>query len=210
MKQSNKGFDYSYNAQAVVDADEQIIVAAEVTNQANDKQQGVPMAQAALDNVNAPRSTGPVGGRTPVPIPNTADSGYFSEQAVADLEKMGIDPHIARSTETPRENGSAGGGRTRARSKCQGKDATQTTHGTASCSMQRASTSSSQYSARSSRRVASASFCCAAWRRYRRVATDLFDAQLTEDLASRPCCHGKLKDRCAPRVGLEAEKAKAK
>ena len=36
MKQSNKGFDYSYNAQAVVDGEEQIIVAAEVTNQAND------------------------------------------------------------------------------------------------------------------------------------------------------------------------------
>ena len=29
MKQSNKGFDYSYNAQAVVDSAEQIIVAAE-------------------------------------------------------------------------------------------------------------------------------------------------------------------------------------
>ena len=96
MKQSNKGFDYSYNAQAVVDAEAQIIVAAEVTNQANDKQQGVPMAQAALDNVNAAaidRPTSAAG--TPVPIPNTADTGYFSEQAVADLEKMGIDPYIA-------------------------------------------------------------------------------------------------------------------
>src|SRR5450432_1872267 len=45
MKQSNKGFDYSYNAQAVVDSEEQIIVAAEATNEANDKQQAVPMAQ---------------------------------------------------------------------------------------------------------------------------------------------------------------------
>jgi hypothetical protein len=96
MKQSNKGFDYSYNAQAVVDAAEQIIVAAEVTNQANDKQQGVPMAQAALDNVKAAqieRVRSADG--TPVPIPNTADTGYFSEQAVEDLEKMGIDPYIA-------------------------------------------------------------------------------------------------------------------
>src|SRR3954452_2725760 len=33
MKQSNKGFDYSYNAQAVVDAAAQIIVAAEVSNE---------------------------------------------------------------------------------------------------------------------------------------------------------------------------------
>jgi transposase len=96
MKQSNKGFDYSYNAQAVVDAEEQIIVAAEVTNQANDKQQGVPMAQAALDNVHvAEIERARLGDGTPVPIPNTADTGYFSEQAVEDLEKIGIDPYIA-------------------------------------------------------------------------------------------------------------------
>jgi transposase len=96
MKQSNKGFDYSYNAQAVVDGAEQIIVAAEVTNAANDKQQAVPMAQAALDNLNAAgieRRTGADG--TPVPIPNTADTGYFSREAVEELEKMGIDPYIA-------------------------------------------------------------------------------------------------------------------
>lgn len=96
MKQSNKGFDYSYNAQAVVDAEEQIIVAAEVTNQANDKQQGVPMAQAALDNIKAAQIDQPqTEDGTPAPIPNTADTGYFSEQAVEDLEKMGIDPYIA-------------------------------------------------------------------------------------------------------------------
>ena len=32
---------------------------------------------------------------TPTPIPNTADTGYFSKEAVEELEKMGIDPHIA-------------------------------------------------------------------------------------------------------------------
>lgn len=96
MKQSNKGFDYSYNAQAVVDAENQIIVAAEVTNQANDKQQGVPMAQAALDNVQAAAIERPQSADGElVPIPNTADAGYFSEQAIQELEKMGIDPYIA-------------------------------------------------------------------------------------------------------------------
>jgi transposase len=96
MKQSNKGFDYAYNAQAVVDEENQIIVAAAVTNQSNDKQQGVPMAQAALDNIAAAQIDRPQeADGTLVPIPNTADTGYFSEQAVADLEKMGIDPHIA-------------------------------------------------------------------------------------------------------------------
>ena len=96
MKQSNKGFDYSYNAQAVVDSAEQIIVAAETTNEANDKQQAVPMAQAALDNLNAAGIEQPkAADGTPTPIPNTADTGYFSKEAVEELEKMGIDPHIA-------------------------------------------------------------------------------------------------------------------
>jgi transposase len=96
MKQSNKGFDYSYNAQAVVDGEEQIIVAAEVTSAANDKQQAVPMAQAALDNLNAAGIERPkTAAGTPVLIPNTADTGYFSEKAVEGLEKIGIDPHLA-------------------------------------------------------------------------------------------------------------------
>jgi hypothetical protein len=96
MKQSNKGFDYSYNAQAVVDAENQIIVAAEVTTQANDKQQAVPMAQAALANIEAAQIARAMDAEgQPRPIPNTADTGYFSEEAVAELEKMGIDPHIA-------------------------------------------------------------------------------------------------------------------
>jgi len=96
MKQSNKGFDYSYNAQAVVDAEEQIIVAAEVTNATNDKQQAMPMAQAALANLKLAGIEQPkAADGTPVPIPNTADAGYFSEKAVEGLEQMGMDPHIA-------------------------------------------------------------------------------------------------------------------
>src|SRR3974390_1195670 len=96
MKQSNKGFDYSYNAQAVVDAEEQIIVAAEVTSAANDKQQAVPMAQAALDNLNAAGIERPkAAAGTPPPTPNTADTGYFSEKAVEGLEQVGMDPHLA-------------------------------------------------------------------------------------------------------------------
>jgi transposase len=96
MKPSNKGFDYSYNAQAVVDGAEQMIVAAETTNAANDKDQAVPMAQATLNNLKAAGIEQPTGADgTPAPIPNTADSGYFSEKAVGELESMGIDPHIA-------------------------------------------------------------------------------------------------------------------
>jgi transposase len=96
MKQSNKGFDYSYNAQAVVDGAEQVIVAAEVTSAANDKQQAVPMAQAALNNLGAAGIERPKGANgMAVPIVNTADTGYFSENAVETLETMGIDPHVA-------------------------------------------------------------------------------------------------------------------
>ena len=96
MKQNNKGFDYSFNAQAVVDAENQIIVSAEVTNAANDKQQGVPLGQAALDNLDAAGIERPqMADGTPAPIPNTLDNGYFSEEAVDELGKMGMDPHIA-------------------------------------------------------------------------------------------------------------------
>ena len=96
MKQSNKGFDYSYNAQAVVDAANQIIVAAEVTTAANDKRQGVPLGRAALDNLDAAGIERPTAADgTPLPIPNTLDNGYFSEEAVEKLSAMGLDPHIA-------------------------------------------------------------------------------------------------------------------
>src|SRR3954454_24327992 len=96
MKQSNKGFDYSYNAQAVVDGEHQIIVAAEVTAAANDKQQAVPMGRAALENLEAAGIERPKGADgTAVPIPNTADTGYFSAAAIRGLEAMGLDPYIA-------------------------------------------------------------------------------------------------------------------
>jgi transposase len=96
MRQSNKGFDYSYNAQAVVDGEHQIIVAAEVTQAANDKQQAVPMAQAALTNLETAGIPQPKGADGMVlPIPNTADTGYFSEEAVTGLEGLGMDPYIA-------------------------------------------------------------------------------------------------------------------
>jgi hypothetical protein len=96
MKQSNKGFDYSYNAYAVVDGAEQIIVASEETSAANDKQQAIPMGQAALNNLGGTGIERPKGADgTAAPIVNTADTGYFSEKAVETLETMGIDPHVA-------------------------------------------------------------------------------------------------------------------
>src|SRR6185312_5756439 len=104
MKQSNKGFDYSYNAQAVVDGADQIIVAAEVTQATNDKQQAVPMARAALKNLEAAGIERPrAADGAPAPVPNTADAGYFSERAIADLERIGMDPYLAVEREKHHE-----------------------------------------------------------------------------------------------------------
>jgi hypothetical protein len=73
-----------------------IVKIAATVSQANDKQQAVPMACAVLNNIDAAKIERPQSADgTPVLIPNTADTGYFSEQAVAELEKKGIDPYFA-------------------------------------------------------------------------------------------------------------------
>jgi transposase len=96
MKRSNKGFDYCYNAQATVDAANQIIVAAEMTTAANDKQQAVPMAKAAVANLAAAGIERPRDEQgQPVPIPNTADTGYFSAVNVQGVTDAGLDPYFA-------------------------------------------------------------------------------------------------------------------
>jgi transposase len=96
MKLANKGWDYCGNAQASVDGAFQIIVACDVTDQCNDKQQAAPMAaatRAALDATGIAPDGDETGAR-PL-IPAALDSGYFSEAAVAALEGEGFDPHIA-------------------------------------------------------------------------------------------------------------------
>jgi transposase len=99
MKVSNKGFDYCFNVQAVVDEEHQIILAAGVSDSANDKQQAVPMGAATLANLEAagierPQGEGP-SGAVSRPIPMSGDTGYFSEDQVKGLESQGFDPHIA-------------------------------------------------------------------------------------------------------------------
>jgi hypothetical protein len=95
MRQSNKGWDYSGNAQVSVDATCQIIVACFVTAAANDQQQAVPLAQATRDNLVAagiawPRDEAGAARK----VPATADTGYFSAAAVAGLEGLGFDPYL--------------------------------------------------------------------------------------------------------------------
>src|ERR1700693_3393537 len=95
MKANNKGWDYCGNAQASVDGTCQIIVACDVTDAANDKQQAVPLAQATRENL-AQAGIAPVLAAEQEPkIPATLDSGYYSEAAAQGMEKLGFDPYMA-------------------------------------------------------------------------------------------------------------------
>src|SRR5262249_20628503 len=111
MKVSNQGFDYCFNAQVVVDEAHQLILAAEVSAAANDKQQGVPMGAATLANLAAadierPQDEAPTG-MVSRPIPLSGDNGYFSEEQVRGLEAQGIDPHIATGRQRHHQPGVA-------------------------------------------------------------------------------------------------------
>ena len=68
---ANKGsFIQGYNAQIAVDGEAQIIVAAELTQETNDKRQLVPMSEKVIENMGRLADT------------LSADAGYFSEAAV--------------------------------------------------------------------------------------------------------------------------------
>jgi transposase len=71
-----------YNAQAAVDASSQIIVAADVTIQSNDKNQLEPMLAEVKENCNA------------VPKELSADAGYYSEENVAHAQEKDIKTFI--------------------------------------------------------------------------------------------------------------------
>lgn len=95
MKDSTtKGFVQGYNAQAAVDAASQVIVAADVTNEPNDKKQVKPMIEQIEENL----------GDKPKEL--SADCGYYSEDNVKDLELDEIEPFIApeRKKHTDKES----------------------------------------------------------------------------------------------------------
>ena len=81
---ANKGsFVQAYNAQIAVDAEAQIIIAADVTQQANDKQQLAPMFEQVEKNTGTK------------PVAGSADNGYWTPDQVADKRVEGIDLHVA-------------------------------------------------------------------------------------------------------------------
>jgi hypothetical protein len=81
---SHKGsFVQGYNAQIAVDGQAQVIVAAEVTQETNDKKQLLPMLEQVEQNVRAQ------------PQAVSADNGYWNAKQVGDARVQAIDLHVA-------------------------------------------------------------------------------------------------------------------
>jgi transposase len=85
MPVAGGGFEQCYNAQAAVAAGSLLVVATDVVQAPNDKQQLEPM----LDELN--NLPGEIG----KPATLLADNGYFSEANVTACEAAGIEPMIA-------------------------------------------------------------------------------------------------------------------
>jgi transposase len=81
---SHKGsFVQGYNAQVAVDGEAQVIVAAEVTQDANDKHQLAARLEQVQQNVGDK------------PQAASADTGYWDPKQVSDPRVQGIDLHVA-------------------------------------------------------------------------------------------------------------------
>ena len=78
-----RDFQQSYNCQAVVDSEHQVIVAARATDQPSDKGQAVSMIEETILSVGA------------VPKEVSADAGYYSAKEVEELYSLGVDPFVA-------------------------------------------------------------------------------------------------------------------
>jgi transposase len=95
---ASKAFEQCYNAQAAVDAAAQIIVAAEVTQETNDKKQVAPMVAAieqTMREVNGPAPAVEADAPRRLPEVLSADNGYFSEENIQVLETEKIDAYVA-------------------------------------------------------------------------------------------------------------------
>lgn len=82
MKNSDKAFIQAYNAQAAVDAETQIVVAADLTNQAADSPHRPELVrQAEVNTGDRPKEV-------------SADAGYCSEENLFMLDAQGIEAFI--------------------------------------------------------------------------------------------------------------------
>ena len=85
-----RDFQQSYNCQAVAGSAHQVIVAVRATNLASDKQQALAMVVEAVGNLGT------------VPKEVSADTVYYSAQAVDGLHALAVDPFITRPEPAPR------------------------------------------------------------------------------------------------------------
>jgi transposase len=82
MTTGKHGNDVCYNVQIAVDAKHKLIVAHDVTNEANDLHQLEPMARAAKEMLEVER------------LDVTADKGYYNETQIAQCEQQDISCYI--------------------------------------------------------------------------------------------------------------------
>ena len=82
MTTGKHGNDVCYNAQIAVDAKHKLIIAHDLTNEANDLHQLVPMAQAAQEVLGVDH------------LDVTADKGYYNETQIAQCEQDNISCYI--------------------------------------------------------------------------------------------------------------------
>jgi transposase len=81
---TTQGMLPAYNVQTAVDAEHGLIVAQQVTDEANDTRSLLPMAEAAQHAVGEPST----------PIHVLADAGYSNGEQAAACESKGILPHV--------------------------------------------------------------------------------------------------------------------
>ena len=89
MKTSDGAFHQCYNGQAIVDAKTQVIVVAELSDQAPDAQQLEPALDQLAENLHA------IDAELPDSATMSADAGYFSEDNVRITAEHRLDPHLA-------------------------------------------------------------------------------------------------------------------
>ena len=87
MKTSSEEFQQCYNAQAAVDAEQQLVVATEVTANASDQGKLPVLLDAVQETCDAQPET------------VLADAGYCNERDLTDLEQRGVDGYVALGRE---------------------------------------------------------------------------------------------------------------
>jgi transposase len=89
MKTSDGSYHQCFNGQAIVDSQAQVIVVAELSDQAPDAEQLAPALDQLDENLDA------IAAQLPEGAVLTADGGYFSADNVKTTVAHGLDPYIA-------------------------------------------------------------------------------------------------------------------